>query len=52
VAQPGSVPEWGSGGRGFKSHRSDKKVYSLRERNSNNQTNFEKNKRSKKLDSN
>ena len=23
VAQPGSAPEWGSGGRGFKSHRSD-----------------------------
>jgi hypothetical protein len=24
VAQPGSAPEWGSGGRGFKSLRSDK----------------------------
>ena len=23
VAQPGSAPEWGSGGRGFKSHRPD-----------------------------
>ena len=25
VAQPGSAPEWGSGGRGFKSRRPDKK---------------------------
>ncbi len=24
VAQPGSAPEWGSGGPGFKSPRSDK----------------------------
>ncbi len=23
VAQPGSAPEWGSGGRGFKSRRPD-----------------------------
>ncbi len=29
MAQPGSVPEWGSGGRGFKSHRSDREFFGL-----------------------
>ncbi len=33
VAQFGSAPLWGSGGRGFKSRRSDKKIESLTNQN-------------------